>query len=106
MTLLGGRFGVPDYESRIYVGVDALTLAEGSVLPRAIHWPDGRGFEIAACGTPGEAGRWELGNLVMWWDVELAGGARRRIFWERGRWFVPRPQAVDRNGERAPGEPR
>ena len=39
----------------------------------------------------------------MCWDSELRLHARRRLFWERGRWFVP-TRSLDRNGEQAPGE--
>lgn len=104
MVRLGGRCGIPDYDARVYVSVTSTTHPDGHVMPLEIDWPDGRRFPIAASGMPQSFGRWEDGNLVIRWEVELVHRARRELFWERGRWFVPRrPLYV--NGERGRGEP-
>ncbi len=101
---LGGTNGVPDYDERTYVQVSSVTLADGRVLPLEIAWADGRRFAVVASTLRRTVGRWETGTLIRCWDVELGRHAHREVFWERGRWFVRR-RVVDRNGERAPGEP-
>ena len=83
--------------------VTAETDYDGGMRPIEITWVDGRRFPIVSCRTPDSHGRWESGNLVLHWEVELMGHARRQLYWERGRWFVS-VRYIDRNGERAPGE--
>lgn len=101
--LLGGTNGIPGYDGRTYVRVTSVTEADGHTRPLAIHWSDGRDFPVVASTLVRQVGRWDLGTVIMVWDVELRLRARRQLFWERGRWFVAR-RDTDRNGERAPGE--
>ena len=101
--LLGGTNGIPGYDERTYVRVTAVTEADGHMRPTEIHWGDGRVFPVVASTLTRQVGRWDLGTVIMVWDVELRLRARRQLFWERGRWFVAR-RDTDRNGERAPGE--
>ena len=102
--LLGGTNGIPGYDERTYVCVRSVTEADGHTRPLEISWADGRSFPIVASTLTRVVGRWELGTVIMVWDVELRLRARRRLFWERGRWFGP-SRSIDRTGERAPGEP-
>ena len=102
--LLGGTNGIPSYDERTYVCDSSVTEADGHVRPTEIAWSDGRRFPIVASTLTRVLGRWEFGTVVKVWDIELKLRARRQLFWERGRWFVPR-RSLDRNGERAPGEP-
>lgn len=101
--LLGGTSGVPGYDARTYVCVRSVTEADGHARPLEITWSDGRRYPIVASTLTRVLGRWEYGTVIMCWDIELRLRARRRLFWERGRWFVP-THSLDRNGEQAPGE--
>lgn len=93
---LGGTCGIPWERERVYVAVNATTDASGSVRPYEILWGDGRRFAIDSCLMQQSWGRWESGNVVLAWDVDLGHGVMRRLFWERGRFFVRR---ADSNGE-------
>lgn len=93
---LGGTCGIPWERDRVYVEVSAVVDAAGCVRPREIRWGDGRRFPVTSCLSGQSWGRWEAGNLVAVWDVELGRGSWRRLFWERGRFFVRRRDA---NGE-------
>ena len=101
--LLGGTNGIPGYDERAYVRVTSVTEADGHVMPTEIQWADGRRFPIVSSSLVRTVGRWEWGTVVMCWEVELLRRARRVLFWERGRWFVPR-RDLDENGERGPNE--
>lgn len=101
---LGGTNGIPDYHDRTYVCVLSSTERDGHVMPLEITWVDGRRYPIQAYTLERVVGRWDYGNVVMAWEVELVHHARRMLYWEGGRWFVPR-RYCDRNGERALGEP-
>lgn len=100
---LGGTCGIPRECERVYVEVASTTDAAGSVRPYEIRWGDGRRFAVSSCLTQQSWGRWESGNLVMCWDVEVGHGLWRRLFWERGRFFVRRR---DGNGEPSRVSPR
>ncbi|MDO4428573.1 MAG: hypothetical protein Q4B91_03580 [Atopobiaceae bacterium] len=82
----------------------AETDFDGGMRPVEITWVDGRRFPVVSCCTPRSYGRWDYGNLVLRWEVELVGHAWRSLYWERGQWFV-HARHRDRNGERAPREP-
>lgn len=101
---LGGTCGVPGYDERVYVRVHSVTEPDGHQRPTQIDWADGRRYPVCSCELKRVLGRWELGTLIMCWEVELVHRARRMLYWERGRWFVAR-RDIDRNGEHAPGEP-
>lgn len=100
---LGGTCGVPGYDGRVYVRVHSVTEPDGHVMPLEITWVDGRRYPVQASTLKRVIGRWESGNVIMAWEVELFGHARRMLYWERGQWFVPR-RYCDKNGERASGE--
>lgn len=99
MGSLAGTCGIPTEQHRVYVGVECVVGASGDVRPYAIAWPDGRRFAARSCSGAEEWGRWERGNVVRMWRVELAYNVWRELYWERGRFFVRR---VDRNGEGRP----
>lgn len=103
MTSLGGSCGIPRRTERVYVRVLSETDYDGSLRPVVIVWVDGRRFPVVSCRTPEAFGRWESGNLVLHWVVELRGRARRDLYWERGQWFV-HARCRSRNGELGRGE--
>lgn len=90
MATLGGTCGIPGYDHRVYVSVSCDVDAEGQLSPRVIHWDGGRDFVIESCVSMWSRGRWEAGNLVLHWKVELKcrGRPQRDLWWERGRFFV------------------
>lgn len=101
---LGGTCGVPGYDERVYVRVASVAESDGHMRPTEITWIDDRRFPIMSSQLKSSIGRWEHGSVVLTWEVELVHRARRRLYWERGRWFVRR-RFGEANGERAHGEP-
>lgn len=100
---LGGTCGIPSYDDRTYVGVLAMTFADGTVMPRRIVWHDGRHWDVRASSVFGRWGRADFGNEVVAFEVDLGRHApeRRTLWLEGGRWFVEgrmgpvRPSHVD-----------
>lgn len=100
---LGGTSGVPGYDERVYVRVTSVSEPDGHLRPTEIGWADGRRYPVVSSSLMRVIGRWELGTLIMCWEVELLRHVRRMLYWERGQWFVASRNA-SRNGERAKGE--
>lgn len=88
MARLGGTNGIPWERERVYVQVHCVVDALGNVLPKRIDWDGQRSFQVLSCRALMEWGRWEAGNVVRCWEVEVARGVWRPLWWERGRFFV------------------
>lgn len=99
MGRLAGRCGIPYESERVYVQVECTVGPMGDVRPYYIDWAPGRRYEVTSCSEAAEWGRWEAGNVVRRWHVEIGRGAWRELWWERGRFFVRRR---DVNGEGRP----
>jgi hypothetical protein len=95
---LGGTCGIPAYDDRTYLCVTSVTEIDGHVRPLSIHWANGRDYPVVACCLERTFGRWDTGNFVICWDVELLSHSHRTLWWEGSRWFVQRRHET-RNGE-------
>lgn len=99
MGRLVGRCGIPYDGERVYVQVECTVGPMGDVRPYFIDWAPGRRYEVTSCSEATEWGRWEAGNVVRRWHIEIGRGVWRELWWERGRFFVRRR---DVNGEGRP----
>ena len=70
-----------------YVEVEATFLEDGSVVPRAVVWDNGRRFSVRAVLGVRACASLKVGGEGVRYDV-LVGRARTFLFHEGPRWFV------------------
>ncbi|MCQ2458154.1 MAG: hypothetical protein MJ142_05400 [Clostridia bacterium] len=83
-----------------YVDVDVAMTADGTMLPRVIHWTDDQTFEITKVRSITPAPALKAGGQGDRYTI-LTEGRERFLFFERptdadpeasvGRWFVEAP---------------
>ena len=84
--------------SKVYVAVRMDLMADGTIVPRALKWEDGRQYRIDEVlnVSPGTAHK--AGGCGDCYTVRICG-RQRKLFFERnksgrgsivGRWFVER----------------
>ena len=74
---------------KIYVEVDAHFDRLGHLYPRAIHWKDGRRFEIDRVLDIRKAASLKAGGAGIRYTVRI-GCRETYLFLEEDRWFVQR----------------
>ena len=75
--------------NKVYVGVTAMFEADGRLLPRSIHWEDGRTFEIDKILDVRRASSLKTGGSGIRYTVRI-GRHETFLFIEDGRWFAER----------------
>lgn len=70
-----------------YVEVEAEFLADGTVVPRAVIWEDGRRFTVRAVLGRRRCASLKVGGEGVRYDV-VVGHVRTFLFHEDPRWFV------------------
>lgn len=76
-----------------YVSVTARFDCDGNLIPVAIHWKDGRHFEIEKVLDIKYAASEKKGGADIRYSCRIAG-QRRYLFLEDKRWFVDNKNAV------------
>ena len=76
-----------------YVSVTARFDCDGNLIPVAIHWRDGRYFEIEKVLDIKYAASVKEGGADIRYSCRIAG-QRRYLFLEENRWFVDSKNAV------------
>ena len=74
-----------------YVSVEAVTDENGSTIPRAVIWDDGRRFEVDRILDTRRAESLKVGGAGMRYTVRI-GNAVTYLFFEGPRWFVEEKQ--------------
>ena len=91
---------------KIYVEVDAHFDRLGHLYPRAIHWKDGRRFEIDRVLDIRKAASLKAGGAGIRYTCRI-GGHPKYLFLEENKWFVearePRDEKTERKGEAMAG---
>ena len=81
-----------------YVEVEAEFLADGTVVPRAVAWHDGRRFPVRAVLGRRRCASLKVAGEGVRYDV-VVGNAHTFLFHEDPRWFVeeivPEPSPED-----------
>lgn len=72
---------------KTFVTVTAIHNSDGSTKPLAIHWTDGRTFEIDRLIDVRQAPSLKGGGLGMRYTCRIRG-KQFYLFDEEGRWFV------------------
>ena len=72
---------------KVYVGVDTNTYENGHMLPRVVHWADGRRFEIQKVLDERRAASLKAGGNGIRYTC-LINGKTAFLFFEDPRWFV------------------
>ena len=72
---------------KVYVGVDSYTDESGHMLPRSVHWEDGRRFEIQKVLDERRAASLKAGGNGVRFTC-LINGQTTYLFFEGPRWFV------------------
>lgn len=72
---------------KVYVGVESYTDETGHLLPRIVHWEDGRRFEIQKVTDERRAASLRAGGNGMRYTC-LINGQTVFLFFENPRWFV------------------
>nr|WP_188128186.1 hypothetical protein [Propionispora hippei] len=73
--------------AKTFVTVTAVHNPDGSAKPLAIHWTDGRTFEIDRILDARQAASLKGGGWGMRYTCRI-GGKQFFLFDEEGRWFV------------------
>ena len=74
---------------KVYVGVTAFFTPEGQLLPRTIHWEDGRRYPVDRVVQIRRAASLRAGGTGIRYTVEIRG-RMTYLFLEEDRWFVER----------------
>ena len=74
-----------------YVSVEAVTDENGSTIPRAVIWDDGRRFAVDRILDTRRAASLKVGGAGMRYTVRI-GDAVTYLFFEDPRWFVEEKQ--------------
>ena len=86
---------------KIYVEVDAHFDRLGHLYPRAIHWKDGRRFEIDRVLDIRKAASLKAGGIGTRFLVRIAG-KERYLWFENPGWFVEGPREQETAGRVLP----
>lgn len=70
-----------------YIGVTAKFDSDGNLLPLAVHWQDGRSFEIDRVLDVRFASSLKAGGAGLRYKCRIQN-KERYIFFEENRWFV------------------
>ena len=82
---------------RVYVEVAALFTPEGTVLPREVHWEDGRVYEIDRVLDVRHAAASKTGGCGIRYTCRIRG-QQTYLFLDDGRWFVEAKEAPEYTG--------
>ena len=72
---------------KVYVEVAAVFTPEGQILPREVHWEDGRVYEIDRVLDIRHAAAMKAGGCGIRYTCRIRG-QQTYLFLDDGRWFV------------------
>ncbi len=72
---------------KVYVEVAAVFTPEGQILPREVHWTDGRVYEIDRVLDIRQAAAMKAGGCGIRYTCRIRG-QQTYLFLDDGRWFV------------------
>ncbi|MBO4863936.1 MAG: hypothetical protein J5517_06205 [Eubacterium sp.] len=73
---------------KIYVNVSVEFTKEGRLIPRAIHWDDGRVYEIQKITDIRRAASLAAGATGIRYTIYVDGFEKHLFYGDNHRWFV------------------
>lgn len=73
---------------KIYVEVNVDVTKDGEIIPRAIHWDDGRVYEIDKITEVRRAASLIAGAMGIRYTIYIEGYRSHLFFGDNHRWFV------------------
>ena len=73
---------------KIYVNVNVEFTKEGRLIPRAIHWEDGRTYVIDKITEVRRAASFLAGGTVIRYTIYVEGFEKHLYYGDNHRWYV------------------
>lgn len=80
---------------KIYVNVNVEFTKEGRLIPRAIHWEDGRTYVIDKITEVRRAASFLAGGTGIRYTIYVEGFEKHLYYGDNHRWYVEANKNVD-----------